>query len=273
MGRELVAVGSAKGSPGVTTLVLALAACWPVSVRRPRPLVVEADPSGGDVTARFELSDSPGLVDLAAAARRTASPRVLGECVQVLPGGVPVVVGPAGAQQAVAAVRLFTGNGPALLRAGMGSDGSVLLDVGRFQAESAALVEAADRLLLVSRGGVDALAHAAARAADFLGCGRSVELVLVGPSPYPLSEISEVLGVRQVHRVPWDPRTAHALAGRSTMSPHRWRSAQLVHAATALARHLTDPVAEKSAGADPDVSPLPASGPARERACEGGVCR
>jgi hypothetical protein len=238
MGGQLVVIGSAAGAPGVTTLALGLAVCWPISVRSPRPLVMEVDPSGGDIAARFGLSDSPGLVDLAAATRRSVAPQVLRECVQVLPGGVHVAVGPSGARQAAAAVRMVSGVGAGLLRAGMGSEGSVLLDAGRLQAESAPLVDAADRLLLVSGGEVEALAHAAAKVEDLRVAGRSVELVLVGPSPYPLREISGVLGLQQVHRVPWDPRTASVLAGRGQLSPRRWRRAELVRAAGTLARHL-----------------------------------
>ncbi|GAA1919012.1 hypothetical protein [Streptantibioticus ferralitis] len=277
MSRALVVIGSAKGSPGATTLTLGLAACWPTSARRPRPLVVEADPSGGDVAARFELSDSPGLMELAAAARRAVSARVLGECVQLLPGGVHVVVGPTGAQQAAAAVGLFAGNGAGLLRAGMGSGGSVLVDVGRLQAETSGLVAAADRLLLVTRGEVDALAHAAAQVAQLsLPRGR-VELALVGPSPYPLAEIRKSLGVQRVHQVPWDSRTAHCLAGRTAASPRRWRTAPLVRTVTDLAWHLEALVAQNSEAAGRDLTKPTATsgvpGQAAEKSWEGGGVR
>ncbi|MET9293077.1 hypothetical protein [Streptomyces sp. NPDC003077] len=245
MTRALVAIGSAKGSPGATTLALLLAACWPTSARQPRPLVVEADPSGGDVAARFEISDSPGLVDLAAAGRRAASARVLGECTQTLPGDTYVVAGPAGARQATAAVRLFGDGGAGLLRAGMGTAGDVLLDVGRFQPDTADLVKAADRLLLVTRGEVDALAHAAAQAVDLRSCACEAELTLIGPSLYSASEIREVLGLRRVHRVPWDAKTVRAMAGRSWVAPRRWRGVPpLVRAVTALARDLAAEGAE-----------------------------
>ncbi len=276
MGRQLVVIGSAAGAPGVTTVVLALAACWPVSGRCPRPLVMELDPSGGDVAARFGLSDSPGLVDLAAATRRSASPQVLADCVQLLPGGVHVVVGPSGGRQAGAAVRMFSGVGAGLLRAGMGSEGSVLLDVGRLQEELSPLVEAADRLLLVSRGEVEALAHAVAKVEDLRAAGRSVELVLVGPSPYPLSEIGEVMGLRQVHRVPWDPRTALALAGRGGMSSRRWHRAELVRAAGTLAKHLVGlPAQNGSPGGAPSLSaePIGAYGPLPSASADGGGVR
>jgi hypothetical protein len=64
----IIAVASAKGSPGVTTTCLALALTWPRPV-----LLVEADPAGGDIMAgyvRAEIGGDRGLAYLAVAARR-----------------------------------------------------------------------------------------------------------------------------------------------------------------------------------------------------------
>ena len=69
----LIALASVKGSPGVTSAALALAAVWPNPV-----VLVEADPSGGDLTYRCRLSPGAviesrsGLVGLAAAVRSHA---------------------------------------------------------------------------------------------------------------------------------------------------------------------------------------------------------
>jgi MinD-like ATPase involved in chromosome partitioning or flagellar assembly len=238
--RNLVAVGSVKGSPGATTLALAVAGHWPTVGGMVRPLVVEADPAGGDVAARFALSDTPGLMALAAAVRRAASPEVVEECVQVLPGGVPVVAGPAGGQQAAAAVTLFAGSGGVeALRGDAEVAGTVLLDLGRLEDPTLPLVRAADVLLLVTRGEVEALAHIAARAGDLNAVAAGVELVVVGPSPYPASEIGAALGIGRVHAVPWDPRTAAALAGRAGVpGMRRERVSPLARAAGHLGWHL-----------------------------------
>ena len=48
----LVAVCSVKGSPGVTTFCMALAAQWPAQTRC---VLLECDPSGGDLATRFAL--------------------------------------------------------------------------------------------------------------------------------------------------------------------------------------------------------------------------
>ena len=55
----LIAVCSLKSSPGVTTLAVALGARWPGPEV---PIVVEADPAGGDLLTRFRLSAELTLV-------------------------------------------------------------------------------------------------------------------------------------------------------------------------------------------------------------------
>jgi len=65
----IVPLVAAKGSAGVTTAALTLAAVWPEG--RGAPLVVECDPGGGDVAARFGLGVIPGVVSLAAELERS----------------------------------------------------------------------------------------------------------------------------------------------------------------------------------------------------------
>ena len=84
-----------KGSPGVTSTALALAAVWP------RPVVLlEADPAGGDLAYRCNAAHggpvyaSKGLVTLAAAVRGgVPGPDVLVEQAQLLACGVNLVQG------------------------------------------------------------------------------------------------------------------------------------------------------------------------------------
>ena len=67
----LIALAADKGSPGVTTTAVALAASWP----RPA-LLAERDPSGGDLAYRLpgphgqRLDPHRGLISLAVATRR-----------------------------------------------------------------------------------------------------------------------------------------------------------------------------------------------------------
>src|SRR5689334_12733244 len=84
------AFGSVR-SCGVTTTTAALADAWPDDRRR---LVVEVDPAGGTLAAQFGLKPEPGLVSLAAAARRRTDPELLWEHCQQIADGVDVLVGP-----------------------------------------------------------------------------------------------------------------------------------------------------------------------------------
>ncbi len=65
----LIAIASAKGSPGVTTTALALAHTWPTRV-----LLAECDPAGGDIAAGYlagQVEPGLGLTELIIAARRS----------------------------------------------------------------------------------------------------------------------------------------------------------------------------------------------------------
>jgi len=99
---SMVAFAAAKGAPGVTTAAAAVAAVWPAERG---VLLAECDPGGGDLAARFGLPAQPGLVSLAAAARRELDAAMVAQHTQTLPGGLRVLVGPPGAEQAAAALK------------------------------------------------------------------------------------------------------------------------------------------------------------------------
>ncbi len=90
----LIALCSAKGSPGVSTLAMGLAALWP------QPTVLcDLDPAGSDLLWRYRTeSGAPvdpdlGLLSLGAALRRTGASTNLADHVQVLAGSQQVVAG------------------------------------------------------------------------------------------------------------------------------------------------------------------------------------
>jgi hypothetical protein len=90
----LIAVASAKGSPGATTTALLFGALWP------RPVIVaECDPHGGDVAARLPADDGGvidpdrGLLSLGAAGRKSLRPELVPEHTQRISGGLEVLVG------------------------------------------------------------------------------------------------------------------------------------------------------------------------------------
>src|SRR6266545_894793 len=90
----LIAIAADKGSPGVTTTSVALAAVWPRPV-----LLAECDPAGGDIVYRLpgdggeRLDSRRGLLSLAVAARRGLQPHQVWEHVQKLRGGLDVLAG------------------------------------------------------------------------------------------------------------------------------------------------------------------------------------
>ncbi len=96
----LIAIAADKGSPGVTTSAVALAAVWPRPV-----LLAECDPAGGDLVYRLPAADGGqldarrGLLSLAVAARRGLQPQQVWEHTQKLRGGLDVLAGVTSAEQ------------------------------------------------------------------------------------------------------------------------------------------------------------------------------
>jgi len=255
---SLLALAAAKASPGVTTTAVALAATWPAERQ---VLLVEADPGGGDLAAWFGLPVEPGLVSLAAA-RRSTPPSVQGHT-QPLPGGLRVLVGPPGAEQATAALGLL----PADVLAGLDAT-DVLADLGRLDPGSPALplARAARLLVLVCRPTLAELQHLAHRVAALREVCGALGLLLVGGGPYPPAEVARTLGVEVLGTLPVDRHGAGLLAGASAGMPGLRRT-RLVRAARTLADDLagrlattpTDEAVGSAVVGSPAVVALPAT--------------
>lgn len=232
----LVVVVSVKGSPGVTTFSVALAARWPAPART---VLVEADPSGGDVGVRFSLESTPGLVSLAAAARRNNDPALLWQHAQALPGGLPVVSAPADADRARTALSTLaepTG-GTGILRAAANTTESVVIvDCGRVDAGSPVMpiVRAADAMILLSGAHADDLAHLARPLVAMSRWTPRPAMLLVGDG-YSEADVARELGVQPLGRLPHDPRGAAVLCGRP--NGLRWGRHTPAHSALGQAAH------------------------------------
>jgi MinD-like ATPase involved in chromosome partitioning or flagellar assembly len=235
----VVAFASAKGSPGATTAVAALAATWPAG----RDLVVvELDPAGGDLAARLDLAAEPGLVTLAAAGRRELGHGTLLAHTQSLAGltgddgaARRVLVGPVSADQASASLAALRGGlAPAL--AVLGAD--VLVDCGRLDPTSPAydVATSADLLVMVTRPVVAEVHHLSAR----LGSVRTaaVAVLLVGDRPYPVAEVAATVGAGPLGTLPVDARAASALNHGRPGAARRLRRSQLLRVARSLAEGL-----------------------------------
>ena len=238
----LVAIGSVKGSPGATTAAVAFGACWPADRR---VVVVEADPAGGDVAARFGLAPEPGLVSLASATRRSASPDALWAHTQELPGRLAVVVGPASAKQARAALAMLV---PAVtIRWGELSAG-VVVDCGRLDPGSPCLdlLAQADLAVVVVRPGLADLHHLASRVADLRSRCASLTVVLCGAGPYGANEVSDAVGAEVVGVIPWDPSGAGLLGGTPGSARGLART-PLMRAARQIVAQLAQPISAPTA--------------------------
>jgi hypothetical protein len=129
----LIAVAADKGSPGVTTSSVALAAVWPRPV-----LLAECDPAGGDLVYRLpaasggQLDVRRGLLSLAVAARRGLQPQQVWEHTQKLHGGLDVLTGVTSAEQG-AGLEALWGQVGAVLSAHVQAD--VIADCGRVGAD------------------------------------------------------------------------------------------------------------------------------------------
>jgi hypothetical protein len=231
----LIALCSLKGSPGVTTTAVALAARWAVDQK---PIVVECDPAGGDLAARFRLPATPGVMSLAAAARRNRDAGMLWRHSQRLPAGLVVVPGPVGAQQTRAALRLLTLGHTSVLRAAGDQPGVVVLaDCGRVDPESPALpiIRTADAMVLLAHAHDDELSHVAGELRAAATWNPRPALVLVGGG-YSTEEVEHALHIGVFARLPYDPKGAAVLCGRhSGAGPNR---SALGHAAARLAHGI-----------------------------------
>lgn len=216
----MVGLLSAKGSPGVTTTALALAAEWPRTA-----LLLDADPFGGDVRAglgRGEWPPSAGLAEAVADLRAVGLDEALSRRVhRPAPWAPPVLAGLGSVGQAATLPWMRIGGELARLH---GAD--VVADCGRFaQADGVGgLLRACNVLVLITGSSLRA-ARAAARVASHLtrdagpNDGRVFVLVTAAGEPYSGREIADACDLSLLGELPDDPRAA----GVWSDGEQRWR--------------------------------------------------
>ncbi len=215
---SLVALAAGRGSRGVTTATLALAATWPTDA-----LVAECDPAGGCLAARFGLEPLSGMLSLASAARHGLDPAMVAGHVRPLPLGLRAMIGPTRAEQAEALSRLWPSIAPVLARL---PKTDVLADCGRVgpHAPILELLRRADLVVLVAEPTLDGLEQLKDRVAALAALTDparrvpSLAVLLLGDRPYPPGEVEawlagQHLAVGQVAALADDPRAAAKLAG------------------------------------------------------------
>jgi len=227
----VVALGSVR-SCGVTTAAAGLAMLWPKG--RPRALV-EADPAGGALAAVVGLAPEPGLVSLAAAARRGADPALVFEHSRQLANGTLALYAPPGADRAGPALAMAS-----TILARLGElDFDSLLDCGRLggAGPNGGLFEQADQRLLLSRPRLPDLSTLAAFLESRAPMAGRPSLVLVGPGPYRAAEVTDAFGLEVLAHLPWGSEVAEIIPAGVPASRSHAR-APLVRALRSLAEEL-----------------------------------
>jgi len=243
-------------SSGATTTAVALARCWPRPV-----VVVEADPAGGDLAARYGVATSPGLVDLAATPE--SHPAGLRSFIQNL-GGVDVVAAPVASEVTRAALEAL---GPDHHWARSVDDGTdILVDCGRLPLPPTpvpAVIEAATIAVLLVRPTAPGVVSLRQRLVSLPEQIRQrTVVVLVGDRPYPAVEVAAAIGIPVTGVIADDPVAAAALGSAEPVRMSRsalFRSAALV--AEALAARCDELPADVTATAGGRVKRWSASPP------------
>jgi hypothetical protein len=234
----VVVMSSVKGSPGVTTLACLVGASW---LTNRRVILVECDPSGGDLAPRFMLSNRSGWSTMTSLARRGGADLTLDPHLQSLPGGLEVLVAspPRDLDREMLLARRIAER--AVERCGESND--LIVDLGRLPVsalgESAKFwLNRADRSVIVSRTDPASIMHVKQRVPELVkaGGGRS-ELVLVGPSSTGPSEVHRFTGVPVLAEVADDPAAA-AVVNTGSGPRRRLQRSSLVVSARRLAWNL-----------------------------------
>ena len=196
----VIALLSAKHSPGTTTSALALALAAGDGA-----LVVEADPHGGDIAARSRVPLEPGLMTMAAAGRHPASPLPIHA--QPLPSGVQAVVAPTDPVQASSALSSVASRLVPTLR----STGHAFVDCGRWSPVTAltTVLASCDLVVMVTEPTVAGIEHVLARRDALRSVARHLAVLLVGDRPYGADDAEAALDLPVVGPLPIDPRGAY----------------------------------------------------------------
>lgn len=231
----LLAVASAKGSPGATTTALLFGALWP------RPVIMgECDPHGGDVAARLPaenggvIDPDRGLLSLGAAGRKMLRPELVAEHTQRISGGLDVLVGVRMPEQSAGLAQQWGQLGP-IFGAIPGYD--VIADMGRLGAttpQNVMLTSATD-LVMVCDTRPSNVVHMRERILALQpvlqsesSSGTRIHIAVVADAKrrQAVREIGEAMrraaaAVAEVYHVAHDPKGAGFFAGEISGRPDR----------------------------------------------------
>ncbi len=225
-----------------TTTTVALASAWPASEDA---IVVEADPTGGDLAAWFDMPVAPSLSTVVTRVLDGAWPEVE-RLTRLADSGlrlIPAPTRPGEAAQAISEAGRTLVPTLAALRSPI-----TIVDAGRLQSTLAShpFVGPAAVTIVVHRQSTQSSRAAAVRLqrladqlAGFAASPTALIVVVVGAAPFDLGEIERLLadtvGVNAIIGLPVDDLAAAVLGGRTGVSERRLARLPLIKAARDLA--------------------------------------
>ncbi len=243
---SLLVLASAKGSPGVSTAALALAAVWAPDRT---VIVAEADPAGSALAPRFALAYDRGVSSLAPASRRRFLASEIPAHCQHLPIGmgrseVLALIGVRSAEQSRVLHRFWEAFAGSMVRE---DEPDVIADCGRLWPESPAmgLIRQAHLTIVLTRTDVEGVVQAQLRATALQEAGVEPErlaVVVVGHEPYGEAAVAEALDVPVLGTLAHDPRMAGVLSGQKAGRRMRMSRSPLMRSARTLCDRLDEVV-------------------------------
>jgi MinD-like ATPase involved in chromosome partitioning or flagellar assembly len=202
---------SAKGSPGVTTTVVALSRAWQRATAR-RVLALDLDPSGGDVAAGVLLGSPPaGVGVLALATHRSDQPveALAGAAVDLTGEGSLLVPGVPDVARA-GAIPLAWDVVVAALPELAAEQTDVLVDGGRLAGAVTQPVwtAEADHVVMLVRPTLPAVTAAHRQVSSMPSQLPLGVVVIEAPSPYSAREVERAVERPLRGVLPFDPRSA-----------------------------------------------------------------
>lgn len=277
----LVSLFSFKGSPGVTSTALTLAAAWP------RPVVLlEADPAGGDLAYRCSAAlggpvyAQRGIVRLATAVRDGRSrPEALASEAQTLACGVDLIQGVTSTGQSRGMRDLWS----AIAQTAARADVDVIADLGRIDRSSSTMpmIHAAQVLVPVAAASLESVMHLAEGIRDTpatipgpQGFQGELQPILVGPDSHAAQDCGDLDGLlrrmdlkaAQTLPMPYDQAALFRLQGGERASSKLGRTLLLRAARTAagaIAAKGTPATTGTPGGSTPVSTPAAAAPGAR----------
>lgn len=197
-----VALGSVRGAPGVTSWTLLLAAAWPSEPDR-RRVVLEADPDGGVLGARYGVGVEPGAITFVTALHRhTKGPFDVDDHGRLLDERVLLIPGPESPDLAHSVWKEEAR--PTAVVMAMTKEHDWFVDCGRLSidAVSTGFTQLSSLNVIVAGAATEDLLQLPPVVRRLEATGGPVAVIVVGKPAHGVAEIAQFLGTDHIHVVP-----------------------------------------------------------------------